>query len=232
MGLAPAQNKEASQESTLNLIIRQGVSLASILIHLSIFWGNIPLLLWILIAFQAAIYPPLLHFVPFFKRNPSHNLVLDNAVYGLCLGIWGLNPFLAACFVSASNVISMAAGGLKLCIKALTVMFSMAMLGWFTQNWEIRSNIPLITLVIASIGLIAFMSALGMRIFSINSRLRQTRNHLTTQTEELQNINTLALAVNANLDADIIMKSVMQTFERMYHLRHFIYCRLIQINNT
>lgn len=216
MGVAPHNGLETLQENNLNLITRQGVCLVSIAIHWSLFAQDLSPWLIALIAFQGLIYAPLLHYVPCFQRNSLFNLQFDAALYGFCIGLWGFNPFLTSSYVASANIINMASGGIKLCLRGALLMLVFALIAGVLNQWQFRADLPLAGRIAASIGLVAFMSVLGVRMFSINTRLRQTRNDLHKQKEELLRLNTLALAVNSHLNVDIIMQTVMGTIEGLY----------------
>lgn len=216
MGPAQSPTLEKLNDNISNLLMRQGVSVISIFIHLSIFWPNIPNTVIALILFQGLFYAPFLQFAPMFKSHRKFRLRLDATLYGFCIGIWGYNLFLSAFFVASASIINLAAGGFKFTAQSLFMMAVASLLGGYFVDWQFRSDIPILTQAIGSFGLIFFMSYLGRRVFLINTRLRQTRNDLTSQTNELQHLNTLALAVNAHLDVDVIMESMMKTMERIY----------------
>lgn len=203
-------------ENTSNFAIRQGASAVTALIHLSLFWGNDNPWLWIFVCCHLFFYASLLHFLPFFRANSLYNLLIDTALYSFSLGIWGFNLQLMAAYIASTGIINAAAGGIR-SLKRCTLFFGAgALAGGACSDFYFRPSLPLSTQLITAAGLILFMTVLGMKIYRINFRLRAARNSLQDQREELLNLNTLALAVNAHLDVDIIMQSVMQTIERLY----------------
>lgn len=216
MGSAHYNNYNSLHENNLNFVIRQGVCLVSFAIHITLFWQQLNPAFWALIIFQGFIYPVALQYIPYFQRNSIKNLLIDTALYGFCLGLWGFQPYLVASYLASANIINMAAGGFRFCIKAWGVMALFAFLGAALHGFQLRMNLPMSTLTVSAAGLLFFMTSLGMRIHHINQRLRNTRNDLRAQKEELLNLNALAVAVNSHLDVDIIMHGVMQTIERIY----------------
>lgn len=216
MGIDLFHYLQGLSERTVNLLLRQAVSFTTAMVHLSLFWGDIPPPLWPLLLFQATVYAPLIHRIPHFYHHPSDALLVDATVYGFCIGIWGLNPFLATCFISSANIISMAAGGPRFCLKAFLLTIATIPIGAAFHGWTFRLQVPVSTTVIASLGLLLFMTALGLRIYSINTRLRHTRNELRQQKQELLDLNQLALAVNSRLEVDEIMRVLMGALTQHY----------------
>lgn len=203
-------------EKKSNFVVRQGTCIVAVLIHLSLFWGDTSIALWAFVFFQGVIYAPALHLIPMLRRNANHNLLIDTVLHSFCLGLWGLNLHLIACFLAGACIINMAAGGLPALMRA-AVMFAVgAFAGAAISGFHYRADLPVWTQAITTASLLMFMAVLGLKIYKINSRLRGVRNGLQQQREELLDLNTLALAVNAHLDIDIIMKSVMQTMERLH----------------
>lgn len=203
-------------EKKSNFVVRQGTCVVAVLIHLSLFWGDTNIALWAFVFFQGVIYAPVLHLIPTLRRNANHNLLIDTVLHSFCLGLWGLNLHLIACFIAGACIINMAAGGLPALMRA-AVMFAVgAFAGAAISGFQYRADLPVWTQAITTASLLMFMAVLGLKIYKINSRLRGVRNGLQQQREELLDLNTLALAVNAHLDIDIIMKSVMQTMERLH----------------
>lgn len=216
MGRADTGGVNLDHENKSNFAIRQGACLVSMLIHASLLWGLNNPWLWAFALTQGFLYPLVLYKVRFFRHNARLNLLLDNALYSFCLGIWGFNPFLVSAYTASGSIINMAAGGLAFFFRGLLVQIAAALAGGLVWGFYYRAELPLLTQIIASSGMVFFMALLGMKIFRINSRLRAARSGLQAQQEELLNLNTLALAVNTHLDVDVIMKSLMQTMERLY----------------
>lgn len=203
-------------EKKSNFVVRQGTCIVAVLIHLSLFWGDTSNTLWAFVFFQGVIYAPALHLVPMLRRNANHNLLIDTVLHSFCLGLWGLNLHLIACFLAGACIINMAAGGLPALMRAAAMFAIGAFAGAAISGFHYRADLPVWTQAITTASLLMFMAVLGLKIYKINSRLRGVRNGLQQQREELLDLNTLALAVNAHLDIDIIMKSVMQTMERLH----------------
>lgn len=216
MGSVPFNYSNSLSEGTANLLLRQVVSLTAVFIHISLFWGNITPALWPLLIFQGLIYAPLMHILPYFKQSASNALLVDAAIYGFCIGIWGLNPILAAGFISSANIISMAAGGPRFCLMTFSLMIIAIPIGATLQGWDLRMEIPFTTLIITASGMIFFMTSLGLRVYNINTRLRQTRGELRQQRQELIDLNQLALAVNTQLEIDDIMSTMMNVLKKQY----------------
>jgi|GEM_PF-1501758 len=216
MGRADTGGINLVHENKSNFAIRQGACLVAMLIHISLFWGLDNLWLWTFAALQGLVYPIVLYKGLFFRHNPRFNLLLDNALYSFCLGIWGFNPFLISAYSASGSIINMAAGGPPFFLRGIAIQVVAALIGGLVAGFYYRAELPLTTQVIAASGMVFFLTLLGMKIFRINSRLRAARSSLQEQREELLNLNTLAFAVNSHLDVDIIMKSLMQAMERLY----------------
>lgn len=203
-------------ENKSNFVIRQGASTVTALIHLSLFWGSDNLLLWIFATCHLLFYASVLYYLPPLRRNSSYNLLIDSTLYSFCLGIWGYNLFLASAYIASNSIVNAAAGGLPALRRSLVFLGIGALAGGLIADFYYRPYLPISTQLITATGLTLFMAVLGMKIYKINRRLRAIRNSLRDQREELLHLNTLALAVNANLDVDVIMQSVMQTIEQLY----------------
>lgn len=203
-------------EKMSNFLIRQGICFVAVLIHVSLFWRINNLWLWAFALFQAFIYAPLLHKLPPLCRNANRNLLIDSLIYSFCLGIWGFNLHLVTCFVAAACIINLAVGGATALWRAILWLAIGGVAGGAVCGFYYRAVLPTSTQIIITLGLLMFMSVLGLRIHRFNNRLRNVRNSLQKQREELLDLNTLALAVNAHMDIDIIMGSVMRTMERLH----------------
>ena len=216
MTLAALGSTPQTYEKKSNFIVRQGTCIVAVLIHLSLFWGEGNIALWLFVLLQGLAYAPALHLIPMLRRNANHNLLIDTVLHSFCLGLWGFNLHLLACFIAGACIINMAAGGVSALLRA-AVMFAIgALAGGAFSGFHYRAELPIWTQAISTASLLTIMAVLGLKIYKINSRLRGVRNGLQQQREELLDLNTLALAVNAHLDIDIIMKSVMQTMERLH----------------
>ncbi len=88
--------------------------------------------------------------------------------------------------------------------------------GGAASGFAYRGELPLLAQLSVGAGLVGLMAVIGMRVHQTNARLRAVRNSLQQQREELVNLNSLAHAVNAHLDVDVIMKSLMQAMQRLY----------------
>lgn len=207
---------ESAKESNTNFAIRQGACLCSLLLHVSLFWGLHSPVFWAFALFQGLAYPALLHLTPALGRRTDKKILLDCLTYGGCLGIWGFNPFLIAAYLSAIGAITTAAGGLRLALRGGLLVTLGALVGGAVWGFYFRSTLSGISQTIATSGLIFLLSALGLNMHKINSRLVRARNTLSYQREELLNLNTLALAVNAHLEVDIILQRTMQIIESLY----------------
>lgn len=216
MNVAALGSTPQTYEKKSNFVVRQGTCIVAVLIHLSLFWGQGSIALWIFVFFQGLVYAPALHLLPMLRRNANHNLLIDTVLHSFCLGLWGFNLHLVACFIAGVCIINMAAGGLSALMRAAVMFVIGALVGGAISGFHYRANLPIWTQAITTASLLMFMAVLGLKIYKINSRLRKVRNGLQQQREELLDLNTLALAVNAHLDIDIIMKSVMQTMERLH----------------
>lgn len=216
MNVAALGSTPQTYEKKSNFVVRQGTCIVAVLIHLSLFWGQGSIALWIFVFFQGLLYAPALHLLPILRRNANHNLLIDTVLHSFCLGLWGFNLHLVACFIAGACIINMAAGGQSALMRAAVMFVIGALAGGTISGFHYRADLPIWTQAITTASLLMFMAVLGLKIYKINSRLRKVRNGLQQQREELLDLNTLALAVNAHLDIDIIMKSVMQTMERLH----------------
>lgn len=216
MGRASLSRIEASGENKKNYVIRQGVCLVAFFIHVSLFWGEGNLYFWTFAIFQGFFYPTILYLAPSFRLNAANNLLIDSSLYGICLALWGYNIFLVATFVASTNIMNMAAGGVLACVRGAALMLMGALLGGLLTGFTYRETLPQTTVILTAFGLVFFLTSLGMRIYKINTRLRNARSDLQAEREELLNLNTLALAVNSYLDVDIIMQTMMHSMERLY----------------
>ncbi len=203
------------QKSLFDFLVRQGVCLLTFALHCSLFWGQSVAL----VAFgglYAFIYPAFMLLNPTLRENSRIALGIDSLLAGVLVGLWGLPPFLGIIYLGAANVINMAAGGTQFCVKGVLFFIVGAVVGSAFLGFEFRPNTPLITNVLGAISMAYFLTALGLRVNSINSRLRLARNDLKAQKEDLSSLNNLAAAVNSHLEVNILLEKIMQTIERIY----------------
>lgn len=197
-------------------IVRQVVCLASFGIHASLFGQSDSILLWTTLFIFVGVYPIALLYIPILKDNAKRNLRIDTVLDGLFLGLWGFNPYLIAIYTAGSNVIKITTGGIAYAFRGLGLMFLASLAGGAIQGFQYRGELPTSTLIIASAGLLVFVTLFGIKAYKVNSRLRSTRTRLQHQKEELIHLNKLALLVNSHLDINVIMESVMRTIEETY----------------
>lgn len=207
---------KASNEDKVNYIIRQGVCLAAFLIHLSIFWGESNPYVWAFAAFQVGAYPAIHYLIPALRTRAIEGLLADCTLYGFCLALWGFNLHLATAVVASISIVTTAAGGVSTCLRGASFALLGTLIGGFFTGFAYRAELPETTQLFTAAGLTFFLTSLGMRMYKINTHLRNTRSDLREERKELLNLNTLALAVNAHQDVNIIMHSMMQTMERIY----------------
>lgn len=205
-----------TSEAVYNLVVRAGVGLVTAAIHWSLHAEQSRWLLLCVAVWQVVIYPlgMLLH--PLTRTSNRVALGIDTFIYGIYQGLWGLNPILFAIYLAGANTINMAAGGLGYLGKTWLFYALGASLGFGLIGCAWRVDLPLTTLLLNLAGLTFFLTAFGFRVFKINSHIRQTRNHLSAKTKELQSLNDLAIAVNSYLDINILLEKIMATIERIY----------------
>ena len=203
------------KESRFNFLVRQGVCFFTLAVHCMMMWGSSPLLLLLGIPY-ATLYPAAMMLNSTIRNNNRIALGLDSVLYGFLVGLWGFPPMLVALYLSAVNVVNMAAGGPQFCLKGLLFFTLASLLGFGLSGFEIAGPYPTAANVLAGAGLVFFLSAFGLRVHKINARLRQTRTDLNAQKEELTSINTLASAVNSHLEIDILLEKIMHTIEHIY----------------
>lgn len=220
MGLA-ALIKNGNRNNRVNYLVRQGISFSAFLIHISLFYGQFTQVLLLFALFQGLLYPLLLSVLPVFHRNPKWTLYLDNIIFGICIALWGFNPFLFAISFASVSMINLAAGGWRFFTRGVALVIFGAVLGVIWQEPSFRPELSQITVLLGSFGLLLLMISFGIRVYKIINRMRAVRNDLQCQSDRLRRMNALALAVNSSLDQDVIMKSVVQTLESVYPFEAF-----------
>lgn len=203
-------------DTFFNFFLRLGVSVTTTFVHLTYFWPNIGKVTIAAMVFHAFIYAPALHFLPVSRTYRNYKLLIDSIVYGGCIAAWGFNLFLATLYLTSASFISIAAGGARFCVRSIVLMLLAAGVGGFFTDWRMSQTLPLPTMALAASFIFIFMTLLGGKTYGIAKRLRQTRANLREQTEELQNLNDLAIAVNSHLSVDVIMQNMMTVLERIY----------------
>lgn len=187
-------------------------------VHLSLFWqdASIGWLQWAIVIGHTLIYPHVVYFISSNRSDEIRNVLSDSFLYSFSLGLWGYNPFLMAVFISSCNMTNLAAGGRPVFIRGLFYQLAGLLLGGLFAGFYFLGELDVMSMTIAAIGLVFYSTSLGLRIFSINASLRKNKERLSNRQIELEHINELALMVNSHLNLDTIMKSVMNTFEKVY----------------
>ena len=168
-------------------------------IHLSIMWGEnlLPNWFWAVIFFHTLVQPHLAFMLATNRRHECANLLIDITAYGIYVGTWGFNPFLAAVFVATANLTLLSSGGWKIMSLGLAAQLIGALFGGWLTNFYFRQYLALTPMLIATAGFFGFMMAMGWLMHKINRRLHATRSHIKEQHDELTHINELSVAVNS-----------------------------------
>ena len=214
----PSFKREKAPDVRLNYSLRLTACLVVFALHASILWGdpNVPTWLWGILLGHCLIYPHVTYFLTTTVKKEQLNIMIDSFFYAFSLGVWGFNLYLVAIFVSSSNMTNLSAGGKRLLFKGALFQFAGILLCGLAMGYYYRPSLELLPMMIVTIGLILYTASLGILIFKINSSLRKNKDRLSTRQVELEHINQLAQAVNANLDLDDVMQGLMKSFETMY----------------
>lgn len=214
----PVFSREKIPNVRLNYSLRLTACIIVFLLHITLLWGQdtVPTWLWVVLFGHCLVYPHLTFFLTSSTQQENRNILIDSFIYAFCLGAWGFNPYLMAIFISSSNMTNLSAGGKPLFIRGLGYQCIGMLLGGLTTAFYYRSNLDLIPMVIVTMGLILYTASLGLLIFKINTSLRRHKDRLSKRQVELEHMNQLAQAVNANLDLDDVMEGLMKTFETVY----------------
>ncbi|HEY7772505.1 MAG TPA: response regulator [Marinagarivorans sp.] len=209
-----------AQDVRDNYPLRTAVMWVVFAIHVSIFWSEpiLPSGLWVFIALHTLLAPHLLYLISSQRIHECYNLLFDVAMYGLYVGLWGFNPFLAAVFIATSNLTLVALGGLRLLALAIVAQGVGAVIGGWITGFYFRLQIDLVPMAIATAGFFSFMVGVGLLMHRINHRLHSTRNRLKERHAELSHINELAVAVNSQLTIDSIIRRLLDSLEQLYPL--------------
>ena len=215
----PSFKREKAPDVRLNYSLRLTACVIVFALHISIFWNEfdfIPVWLWAILLGHSLVYPHLAYFLTTTVKKEQRNILIDSFFYAFSLGVWGFNLYLIAIFVSSSNMTNLSAGGKRMLIKGGLYQLAGFIAGGLATGFYFRPDIELVPMLIITIGLVLYTASLGLLIFKINSSLRKNKDRLSTRQVELEHINDLAQAVNANLDLDDVMRGLMRSFEAMY----------------
>jgi signal transduction histidine kinase/CheY-like chemotaxis protein len=206
---------DKAQDVLDNYPLRVVILWLALAIHLTVMWGSeiLPKWFWIIIFFHTLILPHVFFLASSHRKHECRNLLIDVAIFGVYIGTWGFNPFLAALFIATSNLTLLSLGGWKLMFLALNAQIMGALLGGWITNFYFREYLTLIPTLIATVGFFGFMIAIGWLVHKINRRLHVTRRHIKEQHNELTHLNELALAVNSHLTIDSIIRRLLYALE-------------------
>ncbi|MCG8610155.1 MAG: hypothetical protein MI864_06420, partial [Pseudomonadales bacterium] len=168
-------------------------------LHFSLLWGEAPAAIWLFIFGHTLLYPHLAYYFADSWTQEKYNLCIDGFAYGVCIALWGFNPFVSTVLIAGFLMTAVAADGIGFLgrVSILIAVGSGSVLLFYGVHF--RENVPLLTSLIAAIGLLAYCISLGISIYSVNKKLVKTKLRLTKQTESLKNISQLAQAVNSDL---------------------------------
>ncbi len=197
--------------------LRVTACLVVLSLHVIIFWDSyVSPWQWAIVIAHTIVYPHVAYYFTNTVVQETRSILADSFLYGFSVALWGFNPFLAALFISATNMANLAGGGPKIFIYGVIFQVLGLLIGGFFNDFEYRPELNDMAMLVASMGMMLFTFSLGLMVFKINSSLRKNKSHLSARQQDLELINQLALAVNSSLDLDTIMKGVMNTLEKIY----------------
>ena len=207
-----------AQDVRDNYPLRVAVMWVVLAIHMSLMWPTdiIPAWFWGVIFIHTLVWPHIAYSLSSRRSHECYNLLFDITMYGMYVGVWGYNPFLAAVFVATSNLTLVSLGGMQLLFWAVNVQVVGALIGGWITQYYFRQNLALVPMLIATAGFFSFMVGVGWLMNRIHRRLHKTRSHLKEQHGELSHINQLALAVNSQLTIDSIIQRLLDALEQLY----------------
>ena len=210
--------EKKAQDVRDNYPLRIAVMWVVLAIHMSLMWPSdiIPTWFWLVIFTHTLFWPHAAYFFSSERSHECYNLLFDITMYGLYVGAWGFNPFLAAVFVATSNLTLASLGGMQLLFWGINVQVVGALIGGWITNYYFRQNLALVPMLIATAGFFSFMVGVGWLMNRIHQRLHKTRRRLKEQHEEMTHINELAVAVNSQLTIDSIIRRLLDALEQLY----------------
>lgn len=185
-------------------------------IHLSLFYNESNLLLWLFIIGHTLVYPHVAYLLSTTRKQEQFVSAIDAFLYGFCIVLWGFNPLATTVFLSGTAMSSFSSGGLNLLIKCLISLIAGMLLASTTIDIHYQETLPLIGILVAAIGLIGYSLSLGVTVYTINTNLVKAQRKLSRQAEQMQETSDLAYAVNAHLELDSIMERVIQALGRLH----------------
>lgn len=217
-----------------NYPFRLGVMAAVLIVNLLILWGSaiVPPWYWGVVFIHTLCMPHITYYFSTRRHHESWNLIFDVTLYGFYLAAWGFNPFLAAVFVATSNLTLIALGGWRYMWISLGMQLLGCFIGVATLGVYFRAHLETAPMLVATFGFFVFMLGVGGLMHRINQRLHATRNDLEARHNDLTEINTLAMAVNSQLDIHSIIARLLTTLEKIYPLEAIYFIAPQPANNS
>lgn len=185
-------------------------------IHLSLFYNESSLLLWLFIIGHTLVYPSVAYLLSTTRKQEHMVSCIDAFLYGFCIALWGFNPLATIVFLSGTAMSSFSSGGLSLLIKCMASLVAGVLLAIATIDIYYQATLPLLGILVSAIGLIGYSLFLGLTVYTINTNLVKAQRKLSSQAEQMKETSELAYAVNAHLELDTIMDRVLKALGRLY----------------
>lgn len=187
-----------------------------LLLHLTILGADVGWGVWIPILFHTLVYPHLMYRLTRGARRDDVGILIDNFAYGCSIALWGFNPFVGTALTGGIMMTTLAAGGPPLWLRGTGTLLAGMVLVGLLHGFYFRGQLEALPSLVIAAGLLSYTVGLGLTLFRANRSLMRSRRWIGRQNQQLQDITTLAQAVNSRLELDAILARVVEALSRLY----------------
>ncbi len=212
--------RRSSGLARFDYLLRTLACLFVLLVHVSLFYGEAGSWFWVYALAHTLVYP---HVVFFFSRSRldgMRNIVIDSFLYGVCVAVWGFNPFLTLAMVTGLTMTNLVAGGVRLQIMSMLAFSTGCIVSISLNEAYFRPDVNLSSVIIMSVGLFLYTCVFSSFSYDITGKLLRIKKDLSRQREHLLAINSMTQAVNSFLEIDMIMRQVSRVIRKNYAFDH------------
>ncbi len=186
--------------------------------HVFIFYGDASFtpIMWIVLAAYTFAMPHLIYIFSNTKKQESYNFAFECAFFACLLVLWGFNEILVVTLVAMMVLTSMSAGGVRALIFSIVALLLFIVMFSFMFGFYYREELNLLAKFYAVFAFLIQISSIGYLFNKVNRRLTSAKRTLSKKQDDLVSMNELAKAVNASLDLDALMETLLSRLGKNY----------------